>query len=722
MRRISGSRLRAGLLITAVVGMVVFGCANAGHIVSVLAAWPARFDLVWMGIAMVLVLLANVARAVRTKTLLDQARPGKLRHHLDSLSVGVLFNILLPFRAGEVARAGVLSRGLRISLLYTATAIAIERLLDVAVVAGALLLCGAFDGLPFDALGTAVPMLVFVVALLVVFVLFVRENRVLMRLVFAVTAFFADGLRARLRMSSWSLIHGYQALLRSPAQLLTYVAAFALSWSGYLLAVYIILARVFATAAVRPVGAGVFAPFVFPESLFGLPFLSDYGAELGVHLSAVGAIADPIWLLCLAFVIWTVLNLPTALYGVIRLFSRSFFGRVDDDASAGSVARLDRSTRRDHELSSFVDSFLRRDDLAMVMHKLEMSGDLEVLRFFKGGSDAVTALVREGGETRVRKVVPERYREKLAQQYRWLRNHSETPSMVRALREADGPGYYFFDIEFDPRMGTMFRYVHTATPEASQRALLHVWNTMFDHVYDLRPEGRHPEALAGYVRDRLTDRLGQAAQQHAELAAVLECDTVVVRGREYPSLRRLLDGISADERAWSDLETYRESAAIHGDLTIDNLLIDQRSGQVLIIDPSDDNQVRGPVLDFARHFQSLWGGYEFLNESDQRPDVRIDASAGRAEIDFESYRSASYQELSVWTEALAAERLTPSELRSLPFHVGLLYGRMLSHRVVIEPVTALVYYARSVQFLSQFHAQYSTAGLAAAETRSAEQP
>ena len=46
---------------------------------------------------------------------------------------------------------------------------------------------------------------------------------------------------------------------------------------------------------------------------------------------------------------------------------------------------------------------------------------------------------------------------------------------------------------------------------------------------------------------------------------------------------------------------------------------------------------------------------------------------------------------------------------------------MLSHRVVIDPDTALVYFARSVQFLDQFRAQYDTAGLAA-DSRPAEKP
>lgn len=716
--RADGSRLRICLLVTGALGIAVFLAANIGYVVSVVGGFPGLPDLLWIGVAALLVLLGNAARAMRTKTILDQARPGGLRHHLDAVSVGVLFNVLWPLRVGEVARAGVLSRRLRISLLYTATAIAIERLLDVAVVAGVLLLVASASGLPFHAFAAAVPALLLAVAAIALFVLFISENRVLMRAVFACTALFADGPRARLRMSSWSLIHGYKALWRSPAKVLTYVLAFVLSWAGYLLAVYIVLTVVLPSGATGAVGPGVLSPFVYPETLFGLPFVSEYGHELGGHLVAVGAIADPAWSLPATLVIWTVLNLPTAVYGAVRLFSRSFFARVDGEASSGAVALLDRSRRRDAELAGFVDSFLRRDDLALVMHKMEISGDLQVLRFFKGGSDAVTALIREGGVIRVRKVVPERYREKLAQQYRWLRRHRDTPSMVRATHEADGPGFYYLDIEYDPRMTTMFQYVHSAPHEAAQRALLHVWDTMFASVYDLRAEGRHAAQMESYIHDRLTSRLAQAAEQHADLAAVLACDTVVIRGTEYPNLPRLLSEIEGDERAQADLQTYRESSSIHGDLTIDNLLIDRESEQVLIIDPSDDNQVRGPVLDFARHFQSLWGGYEFLNESDQQPEVAVDEAASRASIGYESYRSARYQELARWTESLAAERLTASEFRSLPFHVGLLYGRMLSHRVVIDPATALVYYARAVEFLHQFHAQYGrTDARAVAESR-----
>ena len=75
---------------------------------------------------------------------------------------------------------------------------------------------------------------------------------------------------------------------------------------------------------------------------------------------------------------------------------------------------------------------------------------------------------------------------------------------------------------------------------------------------------------------------------------------IVVNGREYDNFERVIERIQATEAAWRDLASYQESSAIHGDLTIDNILVDMSSRDVLVIDPSDDNQVRGPIIDFAR--------------------------------------------------------------------------------------------------------------------------
>ena len=697
--------LRLVLFVAAAVGGLLFLVLNTAPLIGIVLGWPGPIDIVTLVAACVLVVLANVARSVRTQLVLDQARRGDLRHQFDALSVGVLFNILLPFRAGEVVRAYVLARRLRISLLYTAAAIVLERLLDILVISGALIVFGSAIGVPFAVVGPAVPVFLVTIGLLLVFVLLLRENSVLMRLLFSVSSLLAPGLRARTRMSLWSLVHGFQAFLRSRTRMGLYGGAFVLSWAGYLMAVLIVLRGVLPDHAVDRAGAGVLVPFAFPETLLGLPSVSGYAESMTGYLRAADVVVAAAWLVPAGILIWVVLNLPTALYGLVCMTRRGFLRRVGEGAAGGQSSGLDRTRRRDAELAGFLDSYFRRDGLALVLHRLEVRGSLEVIRYFKGGSDAVTALVRDDGEVRVRKIVPERFRNKLAQQYQWLDKHSAVPNLVRPLAEDEGTGFYSFDIAYDPKTVPLFDYVHATTREASEAALLAAWDTLFDYVYDLQPESCHPEALETYIEDRLVSRLAAAQKKHPQLDQVLRCETVVIAGVEHPNLPQLLDTITSTPDAFADLTRYRESVAVHGDLTVDNILVDPATGRVLIIDPSDDNQVRGPVVDFARSFQSLWGGYEFLNQIENAPRVSFEGS--RAEIVFESYRSARYQELGEWSLALAEERLTPSEFRSLPFHVGLLYGRMLSHRVVIEPKTALIYYARSVEYLHQFIAQYA---------------
>ena len=51
-------------------------------------------------------------------------------------------------------------------------------------------------------------------------------------------------------------------------------------------------------------------------------------------------------------------------------------------------------------------------------------------------------------------------------------------------------------------------------------------------------------------------------------------------------------------------------------------------------------------------------------------------------------------------------RLSPAEQRSVLFHVGLFYGRMLTHRVAINPGTVLKYYGVCIQALNRFLEQY----------------
>jgi hypothetical protein len=103
--------------------------------------------------------------------------------------------------------------------------------------------------------------------------------------------------------------------------------------------------------------------------------------------------------------------------------------------------------------------------------------------------------------------------------------------------------------------------------------------------------------------------------------------------------------------------------------------------------------------------QSLLAGYESLIY-DEDP-VELQREGDMPMIRYRNIRSARYMQLSDHVmKKIVTKRLSDAEQRSLKFHVGLFYGRMLSHRVVIQPSNVLKFYAVCIHYLNEFIDQY----------------
>jgi hypothetical protein len=360
-------------------------------------------------------------------------------------------------------------------------------------------------------------------------------------------------------------------------------------------------------------------------------------------------------------------------------------------------------------LPSFLESYFQQDRLSRVLHRLELAGETTLVRFFKGGSNAVTVLAAHGDDVRVKKIVPPEHAHRLKNQHDWLAQRAAMPQLVTVLGEETGEEHYAIDLEYRRESVPLFDYVHDQPVERAAARLEEVWRWITSDVYRLHPAAVHAAERDAYVEDRFVRRVRAAGAEHEELARALAADRLVVNGVELDGFDVVVARIRSHPRAWDELAFYQTSEAIHGDLTVDNILVDLsrgEHGEALVIDPSDDNEVRGPIIDFARHLQSLRYGYEFLNDDDDPVPLRTTAS-GLPSISFADRRSARYADLHEHvTTHVMTRHLTAVEQRTVLFHVGLLYGRMLTHRVVINPGNALKYLGTSVLALHAFLEQY----------------
>lgn len=657
--------------------------------------------LVTVIVAIAIQLAGHVLRAMRTKLVIDQASNSSLQFQFGALSIGYLFNTLIPFRVGELVRALVIARRLHISLLYTFTAIVIERATDIIflgilILFGVLVLGGMYSSglVALAAVGISIS-----VAILVVLILLKNENKTLLSWVDWLAHLCNPNIANRIRFKVWSLIFGLQSFFNDSALVRKYIGYAILSWLCYFIsAVLIIMPLLQVSGIVQLVVSGV-SPYII-----ALNPLDASSYQLFVTLLPVSV--NTLNVDMFAKIIWIVLTLPMALAGLIALVmyrpgTKKTAARVSTDPYTNKLMR-----HRDisQDFPAFLESYFAGNDLAKILHNIEVTGELNLVRFFKGGSDAITILVLSDGGLFVKKIIPLKYRDRLKAQYDWLTTHKKMKYLVKVLGEQDSDDYYAIDLAYDPKNIPYFEYAHHSSLTESKHVLEKVWRALYEHLHDNNVEPEYdPEARDAYVVKHIDSCVEKAASVHADLQKLLKQPTIVINGKEYDNLRQVMKKIKNNKQAWQDIATYVHSPAVHGDPSIDNILVNPNNDKPLIIDPAPDgNIIEGPVFDLGKFSQSFYCGYEFSFRDED--EVRVE---GKNAVRYRDHISARYSQLwyFVYNE-LAPRYVSEAERRAMIFHAGALHLRRLKHQVNYNPGNTLKFYAIGVKSLNEFLEQY----------------
>jgi uncharacterized protein (TIRG00374 family) len=118
-------RIGAGLAVTAGCLALAFRSVHIGDLLSEVT----DVDIVWLGVAALAQLISIVVRAARTHALLHRrVRYGDV---FWPLSIGLFLSNILPLRAGEIARAFLISRRSGLPVGHVGATILLENVLDL---------------------------------------------------------------------------------------------------------------------------------------------------------------------------------------------------------------------------------------------------------------------------------------------------------------------------------------------------------------------------------------------------------------------------------------------------------------------------------------------------------------------------------------------------------------------------------------------------------------
>jgi hypothetical protein len=620
--------------------------------------------------SVIVLLVAHACRALRQSFLFS---PRELSGRFDlllGLAIGYVINAIVPFRLGELFRAGFVAKRERLRVAYVLASVAAERLSDLVIIAlMGLVLASRSEAMSRITLGSAGILLGAALCLLGV-ALLIEESRLFRRVVWRAGSVFNDEIRASLVEAIWQFARYVRngSLVR-----LRYLVATVVMWGLYLSS-YWLFAR---SMDARTIGVAL--------DLLGAP-LRPLAAEI-VDQGASG--------MGMALFVFT--SLPVALvlaYGLVR-------DRRAISDLLQIVRRLGSSVEGD-ALMSMSERFRNRGDFAALLSARftasreivtsfadETMGEVVVHRILPGGSEAVTAVVETRGNLSIRKVATGRAAEKLTEQVQWLRRHATDLPLPGVLGEAWHGARFHYDMPFNVSASDFYDVIHAAPIERSQGILREIVSAVGEFHTASCTGSADDAAIATYLEQKVTNN---AREILAFVSDVLP-EEYSINGEAY----RLSEFQCLSDREWLRGQIRsRGTCVVHGDLTIENIVATLGDAQAwYLIDPNATNLFDTPLLDWAKLMQSLHLGYEVLNRG--APCI---VSGGAIRIPF--VRSSAYARLHGELHDLLLPKLGPEGMREVAFHELVHYLRLIPYKIRSDPQKGLTFFACAAVLLRQY--------------------
>ena len=625
------------------------------------------------GAAVSVLLCAHIVRAIRHSFLFAREELPERFGLLLALSVSYALNAILPLRIGEVVRALFIAVRLRLRLPYVLATVVAERFADIVAVALIATLLGFTTTASSLELLRAAALLAGAACIITGGAVLVERSARVRRAVWGVASVFNDAIRLGIAEFVWtvaSFVTGDR--LRSARFIIATVGMWTLYLTAY---------GLFATA----LGTSLAEVSLL---LLGAPLRPLIEEILSGGLSRT----------TLALVLFTSVPVGVViLYGIIRhrkeiessLGFVKRFGLVPAELSHISIGRRFRNSSDYAALMAAHFSASRQIVSAFAGEGME---DVIVHRILPGGSDAVTAVVEVAGTLSIRKLATGDAGRKLSIQVAWLREHASALPLPPVIADSWYGERFHYDMPYAVTASDFYDVIHTSAIDGSRNVLHEIVDEMARF---------HVRNGSGRAADAVIDRyleLKVRANAHSvrEYARGMLEQEYTINGDGY----RLSDWDCLLDMTWlREQVRSREIAVIHGDLTIENIIVSpQHARRWYLIDPNPSNIFDTPLIDWAKLMQSLHLGYEGLNRGG------VPTLTGNA-LRLPFTRSSAYADLHRHLATLLAARLTPDQLREVAFHELVNYLRLIPYRIRQTPQRAMAFFACASILLRKYRSE-----------------
>ena len=238
----------------------------------------------------------------------------------------------------------------------------------------------------------------------------------------------------------------------------------------------------------------------------------------------------------------------------------------------------------------------------------------KIIKHLKGGSFSNTSIVQRNDNIIVRKIIYKnninlKHYEKLKlQRYNIQRFNCYIKNICpNIVLEEDNDLFYYYDMEYLNNYKTLFELDYT-------KYFTNLFTILNDEIYSMKKINNNKKWLQDYMKSKIN--LSNYESLSENIKKIINMDSITINGIHCIGLKKLLQ-ININE----DFNP-KYLSPIHGDLTLENIMVCEKTNNIKLIDLDGGDFIDAIELDLGKLFQSTLSKYELW--SNDNPIINID--------------------------------------------------------------------------------------------------
>lgn len=355
-------------------------------------------------------------------------------------------------------------------------------------------------------------------------------------------------------------------------------------------------------------------------------------------------------------------NMPTLKKGIIKSYKTNF------NISFGTIDEFDKA---------------KNNNIFYLYNDKIISDNFSILEDLSGMSEANTFLIKTNNNIFIRKIASNGAAKKLKKQYQYIIENKYL-KLPKILNKYEKDNIFYYDMEYFANGETFFTAIHYFSVEKSLKTLNEILNSLNKSYITINNDNKYYNNLfyEKYINNNINISLS-----NLQIKYLQKYDNFFVNDIEVPNILNLNEYL----KLYNSNLNY-DIKNIHGDLTIENILVDT-NGNYIIIDPSP--MYNNIFAEYSKLFQSLHDKYEYLKNSNSW-------GIEKNSIKYADYSTQKYSDIFNYIKQFIVDNYGNEGLKATYFYEAVCHLRTLSYMVRLNKNNSVLMLALSGLALNEW--------------------